>query len=537
MKVKFSQAPFLWLQFMKRDKKKILIWILGLGIFAGGFVSTFAAVAQDDGQAALFETLKNPAMLALVGPTPVEVASDYTVGAMYAHEMLLFCAFIAMVLAALHVIAHTRKAEDLGLLELIRALPIGRHANSMATIMQVFVIQVLLALFIAAMMLLFQEASIDFEGAFLFGISIGLAGLLGAAIALVFAQVMSTASSATSMTIGFFGLLYVMRASTDVAYETMSNINPLAWIYLTFPFTENNWIYIFIGLGLVGLLFVLAFLLEAKRDIAAGLVQEPRGRARARPTLLSLPGLLLHINRGPIISWLAAFVVMGLAYGSIYGEMESFIQSNEFIEQMFMFAGFSVEVAFTSTLMMVMIGLVAILPIVIVNKLYTEEKQGHFSQIFATKVSRSNLYWTTILLAICASLVGVFLASASLGLLAVLTMGQDASMHWLDFLAAGYNLFPSVLFFAALSALAFGWAPRLGKLVYIYLSYAFFLSYFENLLDLPDWIFKTAIQSWLPLMPMASFELLPFISLCLVSGLLLWLGAIGYKRRDLDDIV
>ena len=79
----------------------------------------------------IFETLKNPAMIAIVGPTPIETATEYTLGAMYAHEMLLFCGLIAMVISVLHVISHTRKEENLGLTELVRSFHIGRQANAL----------------------------------------------------------------------------------------------------------------------------------------------------------------------------------------------------------------------------------------------------------------------------------------------------------------------------------------------------------------------------------------------------------------------
>ena len=55
--------------------------------------------------------------------------------------------------------------------------------------------------------------------------------------------------------------------------------------------------------------------------------------------------------------------------------MQVFIESNELIEQMFSAEGVSMEASFTGTIMMVMIGLVSILPITIVNKLYTAENR------------------------------------------------------------------------------------------------------------------------------------------------------------------
>src|SRR5690625_7902966 len=107
--------------------KKIILWILVLCLFSTGFNPAFKEIAKGQGLLGMFETLQNPAMISMVGPTSVEVASDYTLGAMYAHEMLLFCGLFAMIISILHVIGHTRKEEDLGLTELVRSFQeIGR---------------------------------------------------------------------------------------------------------------------------------------------------------------------------------------------------------------------------------------------------------------------------------------------------------------------------------------------------------------------------------------------------------------------------
>src|SRR5699024_9078042 len=106
--------------------------------------------------------------------------------------------------------------------------------------------------------------------------------------------------------------------------------------------------------------------------------------------------------------------------------------------------------------------------IAIVNKLFSEENRLHLSQIYATKVTRSQLYWTSIGLSILGGVLGVLLAAGSLGGTAISVMGDSGEMNIVDFLVAGLNLFPSVLFFIGLAALALGWAPKLGKVVYIY---------------------------------------------------------------------
>src|SRR5699024_6361232 len=160
---------------------------------------------------------------------------------------------------------------------------------------------------------------------FLFGASVGVAGVVGAGVALVMAQVMPTASSATGSALGMIGLLYIVRAGTDVSNVDLSIINPLGWIYLTYPFTENNWILLVFALIFSLFVVFFAFILEENRDMGDGYLPEREGRGSAKKSLLSIRGLFIRINKVTIMSWLVAFVMMGIAYGSIYGDMETFL--------------------------------------------------------------------------------------------------------------------------------------------------------------------------------------------------------------------
>ncbi|MCF1684023.1 tetronasin resistance protein [Tetragenococcus halophilus] len=535
MKEKFARWNILFLLNLKRDWKKIIIWISGLGLFSAGFVPAFKEIAKGDGLLGMYETLQNPAMISMVGPTPVETASNYTLGAMYTHEMLLFCGLFAMIIAVLHVVGHTRKEEDLGLTELVRSFQIGRQANSLATMIEIVFINVLLALFIGGVLVSFGADTISVEGSLLFSTSIGIAGIIGASIGLVLAQIMPSSAGAAGSALGIIGLFYVIRAGTDVSNVSLSMINPLGWTYLTYPFTDNNWIPVIFALIFIVILVVIAFSLEGARDMGDGFLPQREGRGNAKKSLLSVHGLFIRINRGIIIAWLIAFVIMGAAYGSIYGDMQTFLESNDIMKQMFTHSGFSIEESATGTLMMIMIVLVSILPITLVNKLFAEESRLHLSQFYATRATRARLYWTSIGLAILASLMGILLAAGGLGSTAVTAMGEKSTMDIIDFLAAGFNFLPAVLFFTGLAAFALGWVPKLGKVVYIYLAYSFLLNYFEGILDLPEWFSKTAIQSWIPRLPIEDFDISIFIIISVISIVLIVLGFLGYNRRDMNE--
>jgi ABC-2 type transport system permease protein len=535
MKEKFARWGALFLQYLKRDWKKVIIWIIGVGLFSGGFIPAFEEIGKGQGLMGMYETLKNPAMISMVGPTPVDSAADYTLGAMYAHEMLLFCGLFAMIMSALHVVSHTRKEEDHGLTELVRSFRVGRQANSFAVITEIVLINILLALFTGVVMISFGADTISAKGSFLFGSSIGIAGILGAVIALVMAQIMPTSSGATGSSLGIIGLLYIVRAGTDVSNVDFSMLNPMGWTYLTYPFTENNWAPLILAVVFSIIMVIIAFALEGGRDMGAGYLPEREGRATAKKSLLSVPGLFIKLNKGVMISWFITFVIMGAAYGSIYGDMQTFIESNEIMSQMFTLTGVSIEASFTGTIMMVMIVLVSILPIAIVNKLFAEEARLHLSQLYSTKVTRAKLYWTSVILAIVAGVVGILLASGGLGGTAISAMGDNSPMNMGDFIAAGYNFLPSVLFFTGLAALASGWAPRLGKFIYVYLGYSFALNYFGGIIDLPEWVSKTAVQSWIPRMPVDKFDGAIFITMTVISIVLMVVGYFGYRTRDMIE--
>lgn len=535
MKEKFARWDVLFMQYLKRDWKKIIIWILGLGLFSGGFVPAFEEIAKGQGLLGMFETMQNPAMVSMVGPTPVTTAADYTLGAMYANEMLLFCGLFAMIISALHIVSHTRKEEEYGLTELVRSYQVGRQANSFAVLMETVVINIVLALIIGGIMISFDADTISVKGSFLFGTSVGMAGILGAVIALIMAQIMVTSTGATGSSLGIIGLLYIFRAGTDVSNVDFSMFNPMGWAYLTYPFTENNWLPLVFAVVFCIVIVMIAFRLEGKRDMGAGYLPEREGRAEAKKSLLSAHGLFLRLNRGVMISWLIALAVMGAAYGSIYGDMQAFLESNELMRQMFSLSGVSIEESFTGTIMMVMIGLVSILPITIVNKLFSEEVRMHLSQIYSTKVTRAQLYWISVILAIAAGGLGILLASAGLGGSAIYAMGDSSTMNIGDFILAGYNFLPSLLIFTGLAAFCLGWIPKLGKVIYVYLGYSFTLNYFGGILDLPEWFLKTAVQSWIPRMPVDEFDGVIFVTITGISIILMILGYMGYGKRDMFE--
>ncbi|MGX7349914.1 ABC transporter permease [Dolosicoccus paucivorans] len=357
---------------------------------------------------------------------------------------------------------------------------------------------------------------------------------MGGLVALVVAQIMPTSSSAIGTSLGIMGLLYITRGMTDISHESLSFYNPLAWSYLTYPFTKNHWTPIAFALIFSFVMGILAFILEGKRDLSASYLREKQGKAHAQASLLSIPGFTFKLNKGLILSWMSTFVILGVAYGAVYGDIGSFLNSNELVKAVFSQADVSIEVSFTTTVMMVLVCLVMILPIAMINRLYNQEKERYLSQVYSTKVKRSQMYGATTLLAVIVSILGILAVAGSLGVTAVSVM-KEPVMTLTDFLKIGYNLFPSVICFVGLASVFLGWFPKVNKVVYIYLAYSFFLNYFYSLLDIPEWVLKTVPQGWLASEPLQTFEWEPFVAVFLIGLLLIGVGYYGYIKRDLIE--
>jgi len=522
--------------YLKRDWKRIILWLVLLGGFAGGFVPAFETISEEQGLAAMYEVMQNPAMTAIVGNTPIETIDQYTLGAMYSHLMLLFTSLFSMIVSMLHVISHTRKEEDQGIVEYISAFKVGRQANSFAVMVETVLINLLLAGVTGLLMISFNVDGITVVGSFLLGGSVAFGGIIGAVIALVMAQIFPSSSGATGASIGIAGFLYIVRAGTDIVNVDLSLFNPLGWTYLTYPFTENNWSLLVFAFIFSLVVFGLAFALERGRDMGTGYLPENQGRENARNSLLSIPGLFIRLNLGIVVSWMMLFIFMGLSYGSIYGEIQTFVESNELLRQMFAQGGTTIEGSFTGMITMVIATLVSILPIVMVNKLYKEEKQLHLNQLFSTKVTRANIYWTNIILAILAGAIGIGISTGLLGIIAISVMEEGSSAISLtEFLVVGYNQLPGLLFITGIAALFLGWAPKLNKITYVYLGYTFIINYFGNIVDFPEWVTNIAIQDWIPRMPMEEFDGVVFVTITVISLIMMMVGYMGYKRRDLIE--
>ncbi|CAM4249507.1 hypothetical protein BAMA_06580 [Bacillus manliponensis] len=533
MKNQFNKTGMLFLHTLRRDWLKLLIWAVALSLFSGGFASAMYEIYGKDPNSlmAMYETMKNPAMIAMLGPTTA-TAETYTVGAMYAHEMTLFTALVFAIVSITHVISRTRKEEDGGTTELIRSFQVGRLAGTTAIVIEMFLLHVVIIALSTGLLQVQNVPGMNFSSNLLYSTTLGMQGFLWAMIALIFAQLAAGAGSARGLSFLTLGFFYIVRMATDMNAPDASWFNPLGWSYLVSVYVNDNWFPIVIVFAASIVFLAFSYLLEQDRDIGAGYLPERTGRAHAKKRLLSLSGLILRLQKIFIISWLFALFICGAMYGSIFGDMEDFVSENEIMKQMFLHnAKYTIQEQFMSVLFLILSLLTTIFIVGSLMRLVNEEKKGHWDQLYATKLSRTKFYWYHVILTSILGVVGQI--SAILGLYLAQRSVMETPLSLWEVTKAGMAWIPAIWFFIGIVAVLIGWLPRFTVTIWGYIVFVFFVSYFGQMMDIPEFIINIDIFSYIPKVPIEEWKWGTTILIKLLTLFMVVIGFIGYKKRDL----
>jgi len=521
---------------LKRDKFQLLGWTLGLVLLcvavAGAYGEMFGSTEELMG---MVMTLENPAMIAMLGPI-----YGHTVAAIFSQNMMVFTAIAVAIMNVFMVARHTRADEEEGRLEVLRSLPIGRTTTLKAVLVNVTLVNLVLGLLIGLGIAIvgmevgvIGEGLTDFNGAMLFGTVMGVTGLVFATFTALFVQLSANNRTVLSYAFGFLGVTYLLRGIGDMNAEVLSLVSPLGLGFRTEAFVGNYWWPVVVMLVLSVVVSGVALYLNDIRDLGAGFIAEKPGRSHGNWLLKTPFGLALKLSKGQLIGWGVISFVLGASYGSIFGDIEAFISSNDMFQQIF--AGFdSVELtaAFMSFIVVMLALIIAIPVISIVLKVKAEEKKNRMEHVISRAVSRWKVLVSYSLIAAVSAPVMLFLLA--LGLFAASGGVMEEAIPFGMMVRAVMVYLPALWVLLGLTVFLIGVLPKLTGLAWFYLGYSFIIVYLGQLLDLPDWMALTTPFGFIPSYPMERIEVLPLIVLILIADVLLVIGLVGYRKRDLQ---
>ena len=581
---------------LRRERVTSLVWILAITFVVVGLVPFLETVFFGEDMSALIGMMNEPTMIAMVGPGIATI--NNTFGALYTNFMLVFVGITVGIMNIFLVIRHTRADEEQWRYEVVRSLPTGRLANINAAMITAVIVNVALAVLMGLGIFALGDETMSFSGSMLWGAANGAIGLLFAAVAALFAQLSASSRSATSYSFVAMILFYFMRAGGDMqsisawdeaiaagvtpSMNILSLISPLGMMSRTYAFAGDYWWPVLIILGVAMAAAALAYKVNAVRDIDQGVIPSRPGRRDGGRLMKSHKGLAIRLTRTLFIWWAVLMFLLGVSYATIFDGIGDFVAHNEMYQglmfgpagieiatddatgnvtaylegvafrtieysgeitneivalmnEVIAYAGFTIHDLFASMIMNLM-ALVSVIPVLLfVLKPKAEEKAIRTELLLATPVCKIKYLVSYAVIAFVAAVVMQVLLVAGMYVMGITVIDPDMlSFGFLMEAALAYV--PAMWVMAGVTALLVGLLPKATGAVWGFFAYSFLAVFIGRMPGVPRWPSYLAPISFTPQLPIDPISWPVMIVLTLVGVGLVALGAVFYRRRDINAI-
>lgn len=524
-------APALLRLMLRRDRMRLSLWVLGIGLMGFYFAGAIQVVAEDQAQLTQMTTMfADPVGRLMTGPAYGMEAPSFE--RFYATGYILFLFILTALMSIFTVVRHTRAEEQTGRAELLRANVVGRHATLTAAALLVLLADVLVGLLVTGGALAAGYAT---AGSLLVGAATVAVGVFFAGAATATVQLSASSRGASAMAGALLGLAYLIRMGGDMAEQggsALSWFSPLGWSQQTAPYVHDRWWPLLPLAGCAVAFLWLGYWLSTRRDVEASLMPSRLGRAGARPSLGTPTGMAHRVLRGGLRGWTVALVLTALLFGSY---AESMIDAADALPEEFaaVFSGDSMMLGYLAYIALFLALFVAAAGVSGLSQLRGEETHGRAELTLSAPMSRTRwlaAHLTVLLLGLGLMLLLTGLGTA-LGALAVL--GEDGAQHVDDLVLASLHQAAPVLAIVGIVVALFGWLPRLaGPVGWLLLGYAAVMINFGSLLELPAVLEDLNVFGHLARFPVEDVAWTPVLMLGGIGVVGIVLGAIGWNRRE-----
>jgi ABC-2 type transport system permease protein len=518
---------------LRRDRIRMLLWFVGI---VGLVVATAASITGVYNTPAQLEQYAqivrgNSALIVQAGPG--YGLDDPTTGAVMMNEVGVWTLIGVALMSVFMTVRHTRTEEETERAELVRAAPVGRHAQLMATMVGVTVANVLVAAGVVVSLLLYDLPAV---GSIAFGLAIIGSGLVFAGVAAVAAQVASGARAALAIGGAAIGFSFVLRAVGDVSdgwLSWLTWLSPPGWGQAIRAFADERWWVLVLPLVAASALVYVAIQLQNRRDFGSGMIPQRPGRADASPWLAGPLGLAVRLQRATVIGWTVGVGLIGFFYGIVADEAESIVEDSPEMAEFFAALGeSSITDAFLATAVL-MLALVATgFTISSVLRLRSEELAGRADPILATPTSRRRWVLSHLAVAVGGTVIIMVVTGLATGVGFALASGDFGKVP--SILGAALVMIPAMLVLGAFAMMLYGFSPRWAPFAWAGFAWAIVAGLFGTVIDIPEWALDISPFGHVPAIPASSFELLPVVLLCTIAVALTWVGLVAITRRDIQ---
>ena len=515
---------------LRRDRVRLPAWVAGHGLFVLYIAAALPTIAptEDDLQAVV-PLLQQPVGRMFTGPALGMDAPTYErfFAAGYAPYLFLLSALMGILL----VNRHTRVEEQSGRAELVRANVTGRDAALTAALVVAAVASTATAAVVAGLAVAVGFAP---TGSLLIGLATGLVGMAFAGTTALTAQVFESSRAAAGAAGAVLGAAFMLRGLGDMAAvggSPLSWASPLGWAAQTGPYVLDRAWPLLPLVALAAVTVLAAYALQRRRDLGAGLLAERPGPAGASPNLGSPLGLAARLQRGAVLGWGVAIVVLGAVDGAFTQVM---VDGAEDMPPtvLEMFGMEALRDGYLAFLAVFSGYLTTAYVVYATQSLRLEELRGRAEAVLATPTSRTGWAGAHLLVVAVGAALILLVSGLGTGAAAAAVTGEWSLVG--DLVLAHLNVLPAVLVVLALCALLYGWAPALlAPVGWAFVALVVFVGNFAALLDLPGWLQDLSPLSHPAQLPAEEFTLLPLAVLGAIAVVGVVLGLLGLRRRQI----
>ncbi len=515
---------------LRRNGGRLLAWfafVVGMFAYVIDYYSKTFTTQQSLDDFARMAT--SPGMRALTG-----VADDPSTlgGAVWTKIWMTLAIGLALGVVFL-VTRNGRADEEAGRTELLRSRVLGLRATSAAAWAVIALLCLLSGLASAAVGVAMglDPDGAGITGSLLFGLSVTGVGWVALGVAALTGEIASTGRGANAMGGAVIGVFYVVRVIADLGPTGLEWASPLGWAELVRPWgRENGWPLLLL-VALAAMLLGIAWRLQGRRDLGAGMIVARPGRPHAPARWSTSLGLAVRLARGTLIGWSVVCVVAALMFGSVVSSMGRILSD----------AGGSLSARLggsgTDALVAVLVRILALVVLSFALQstlvLRADEAGGAGEAQLSRPMSRVDWVLGRLAVPVVGSAVLLAVSGALLGLAVGRSTGAGGQV--LRLTGAALAFWPALMAVVGLAVLVFGWLPRWSTvLTWVLLAVAWLVEMLGLTLGLPERVLDVLPLEATPSLPQEAMRWTPLLVLAAVAAALVALGVGRFRSRDLQ---
>ncbi|UYM03433.1 hypothetical protein L0C25_12785 [Solicola gregarius] len=512
----------------RSGRRALLIWVIAM-------VGLFAATAWS-----LDSVYDTPAKIAeyaagVSGADSSTLAINGTaygvdnIGGVIAYEFGFMSAIAVPLMGVLLIARWTRREEESGRLEMIRAGVVSRRAPLAAALIWTTAAFAVMAV---GYVLSLVPIGISWADATAYALSQAALGLWFAAIAALAAQAAERTRGVYAASIGVLALAFVLRGVGDVEDNFLTWLSPLGWTEETRAFADTRWWPIALTLALAALIIVAAFVVLERRDLGSGVLVARPGAPTAGALVRNSFGLAARMHRNIVLGWAVVAVLVGGSFGSVIDAIEDVASDNDTLQDV-MAGGSDQADAFVAFVVMIVALVIGGYAMEGASRISEEERGGRLEPVLAGSLGR--LRWLLGHgIAICVGAVVVTLAGgAALG--AGVAASESDGSQFGRMLGATFAYLPAMLVLAALAVLLYAAKPSLQPIGWAAYAYVAVVAILGDTLRLPDWAMNISPMNWVGRVPTESAETWALVVALVVVCAFAAASALALRGRDIPS--